>query len=172
MTEIQSQLDKKTIELLILIDKYENVVNNNYRTNFINGFVNLSKANYEHTGRGFERRYGVDSLDLRPRLACLEVNEEFHLVDLQQKTKKEEKREQMESSLKNRKTKQTKSKSSGVEEFEEDKVKDPMLQFGGIVPYQLRQSQAFFKKAIENSLEVVKLQQEIDTLIQEIEKLR
>ncbi|RLV91585.1 hypothetical protein JA1_003799 [Spathaspora sp. JA1] len=173
MPELQSEIDDKTIELLNLIDKYETLVNNDYRTNFIDGFVNLSKANYEHLGRGFETRYGIDSIDLRDRVACLEVDENFCLVDLTGKNKEvdyEEKSKQGESGLKNRKRKE--EKINKIEEVSEDVFKDPILQFGGMVPNQLRQSQNFFKKAIENSVQVVKLQRKIKTLILEIENLK
>ncbi|CAH2355985.1 hypothetical protein CLIB1423_41S00452 [[Candida] railenensis] len=59
------------------------------------------------------------------------------------------------------------SKSSSAEER---KLVDPLLQFGGLVPYQLRQSQKYFEEWLSDSIQVLNLQTEISKLIKEIER--
>ncbi|KAK6457409.1 uncharacterized protein RJT20DRAFT_127633 [Scheffersomyces xylosifermentans] len=78
-----SEIDAKTIELVELVAKYEQLVNDDNRLNFINGFLNLSRANY-NTGT-ISKRFGADFYDLRPHTACVSLQykkDTFELVDL------------------------------------------------------------------------------------------
>lgn len=51
-------------------------------------------------------------------------------------------------------------------------LKDPINQFGGLVPYQLRQSQSFFNDSLQGSIETVNLRNKIHKLINKIELLK
>lgn len=84
------------------------------------------------------------------------------------------------SSLKNRKDQVVRNKrtekSDISETFQSDtsvkeaKLVDPLRQFGGLVPYQLRQSQNYFEDWLSNSIQVLNLQKEISALIKKIEE--
>lgn len=65
---------------------------------------------------------------------------------------------------------QAESLESKSTSAEEKKLVDPLLQFGGLVPYQLRQSQKYFEDWLYDSIQVLNLQTEISNLIKEIEK--
>ncbi|CUM51044.1 unnamed protein product [Debaryomyces tyrocola] len=178
-----SPIDDKTIRLLELIDSYEKLTNEN-RLNYINGFLNLSRANYNNGS--LSKKYGADSFDLRPYGACkkIKVSDKFELEDLlkEQKTKNEQpktnninKEDDAESTLKNRKTKKTETdiESDDINDIEsqEPKLKDPISQFGGLVPYQLRQSQTFFGNSLAISIKIINLQRAIKELIEDIEEI-
>ncbi|KAK6461220.1 hypothetical protein DFJ63DRAFT_337120 [Scheffersomyces coipomensis] len=205
-----SPLDLKTIELLELIEQYEQLINDSYRLNFINGYLNLSRANYNY----ISRRFSSNSFDYRPYSACKEISidqdtQEFSIIDnfavekaKQNKTKSnketKETKEKEESSyssstttpkqltntttttsLKKRKDASTtsKEKSSIITEDPisdtptKPSLRDPVNQFGSLVPYQLRQSQDYFNKALADSIAVINLRTKIDQLITDIEKL-
>ncbi|KAK6198596.1 uncharacterized protein RJT21DRAFT_122182 [Scheffersomyces amazonensis] len=210
-----SPIDLKTIELLDLIEQYEKLVNDQYRLNYINGFLNLSRANYNYTSR----RFGSNSFDYRPYDACKEITindntGEINLINKlaihqsklsQQKKNKHEKKENDDEyeiidvisekgisssssstkdsisistrSLKNRKENLSEKLSSTIT-VEEDplpsnsRLQDPINQFGGLVPYQLRQSQGYFNKALTDSVDIINLRSRINGLINEIEKLK
>lgn len=178
-----SPIDDKTIKLLDLIDSYEKLTNEN-RLNYINGFLNLSRANYNNGS--LSKKYGADSFDLRPYGACkkIKVSDKFELVDLlkEQKTKNEKpevdninEEDDAQSTLKNRKTNkiETEKESDDTNDIEsqEPKLKDPITQFGGLVPYQLRQSQNFFGNTLAISIKIINLQRAIKELIEDIEEI-
>lgn len=174
-----SPIDDKTIKLLELVDSYEKLSNEN-RLNYINGFLNLSRANY-NTG-SLRKKYGPESFDLRPYEACksIQYDKTFQIIDkLKKQTKDNEKLEKgetqdkEESSLKNRRTKKSavEIKKSDIDEIAVPKLKDPISQFGGLVPYQLRQSQKYFDDCLTVSVKLVNLQREIIALIEDIEEL-
>lgn len=178
-----SPIDDKTIKLLDLIDSYEKLTNEN-RLNYINGFLNLSRANYNNGS--LSKKYGADSFDLRPYGACkkIKVSDKFELVDLlkEQKTKNEKQEvdnineeDDAQSTLKNRKTNkiETEKESDDINDIEsqEPKLKDPITQFGGLVPYQLRQSQNFFGNSLAISIKIINLQRAIKELIEDIEEI-
>lgn len=178
-----SPIDDKTIRLLGLIDSYERLTNEN-RLNYINGFLNLSRANYNNGS--LSKKYGADSFDLRPYGACkkIKVSDKFELVDLlkEQKTRNEKPKvdnineeDAAQSTLKNRKTNEieTEKESDDINEIEsqEPKLKDPITQFGGLVPYQLRQSQNFFGNSLAISIKIINLQRAIKELIEDIEEI-
>lgn len=227
--------DAKVSHLLELLDEYEKLANDHMRIDYVNGFQDLSRANYNGT-----RKYGVDSFDLRPYLACtiVEHDGEWSLVDrFAEQTKKEkERKEQMKrekeerekknkeekgvkeeseenrstdevdnnfeekvaesqaesqsisistssGQLRNRKdrSKETKLDTSKATKFSKNESKpsalppkllpyrNPINQFGGLVPYQLRSAQDHFKNALADSVRLANLQQRISALIKEIE---
>lgn len=219
--------DAKVSQLLELLDEYEKLANDHMRIEYVNGFQDLSRANYNGT-----RKYGVDSFDLRPYLACtiVEHDGEWSLVDrFAEQTKREKERKQQEKREKEEREKKNKEEKDVKEESEEngstdevdnnfdekvaesqaesqsisistssgqlrnrkDRSKDtklsknepkpsalppkllpyrnPINQFGGLVPYQLRSAQDHFKNALADSVRLANLQQRISALIKEIE---
>lgn len=185
-----SPIDDKTIRLLELIDAYEKLTNEN-RLNYINGFLHLSRANYNNGS--LSKKFGPESFDLRPYGACkqIQVKDKFELVDLlkaqkdkseqakdisgQAKETNEKKETDVESTLKNRKTKKVEKEKEfdNIDDIESQnsKLKDPISQFGGLVPYQLKQSQAFFGNCLDISIKIINLQREIKKLIEDIEEI-
>lgn len=165
-----SEQDTKLIELLQLINEYEKLANDSLRHNFINGHLNLSRANYNSP-----RKFGTDSLDLRPYQACKVVGKNFELIDklaLQKLLKKEkatmkdnEKKPESEGALRNRKTKIEKEETVSVSEEDEVTLKDPVLQFGGLVPYQLREAQANFSAGLSDALRLHTLRCKITAMV-------
>lgn len=92
--------------LLEAVAQYEEIANSPFRENFIGGFQSLSRANFSGA-----RRYGADSFDMRPHLACatVECGTEFSLVSEvpRKKERKERKKESKEDKKKNKKEKVT-----------------------------------------------------------------
>mmetsp|Transcript_7114 Transcript_7114/g.9003 ORF Transcript_7114/g.9003 Transcript_7114/m.9003 type:complete len:225 (-) Transcript_7114:1325-1999(-) len=185
-----SAIDDKTIRLLELVDTYEKLTNEN-RLNYINGFLNLSRANYNNGS--LSKKFGPDSFDLRPYRACkqIQIKDKFELVDLlkAQKDKSEQaknksgqrkdaieiKETDVKSTMKNRKTKKVgrEKESDEIDEIEiqNPKLRDPISQFGCLVPYQLKQSQSFFSNGLDISIKIINLQGEIKKLIEDIEEI-
>lgn len=178
-----SPIDNKTIELLELIDEYEKLANEN-RLNYINGFLNLSRANYNNGTLG--KKFGVESFDMRPYQSCkrVSIGDEIEIVDILQEgiekkatevlEKPSNASDTIESTFKNRKTKEkrTNDSATGIDDIETQKslIKDPIHQFGGLVPYQLKQSQKDFNDSIFVSVRIINLQKRIEILIKEIEE--
>lgn len=223
-------INELTIQLLALINQYEDVSNGAFRTNFIEGFMNLSRANFNSTSL---RTFGIESIDLRLSKACkvVDTREEFQLVDLlaeQQAREKDAKerqvskqkedteknnpgknnsdknnsdksnsdsinhKERIESDKKTKLLRRNPKKedvptaiSSGIKNMSinetkeidlesefESKLKDPIYQFGGLVPYQLRECQNSFNKSLYNCVEMIALQTKMKTVIEQIEKLQ
>ncbi|KAG2733833.1 hypothetical protein G9P44_003358 [Scheffersomyces stipitis] len=66
-----SSVDEKTVQLVQLVADYEQRANHSFRLNYINGFLNLSRANYN--AGSFSKRFGSDKFDLRPYKACKDI---------------------------------------------------------------------------------------------------
>lgn len=214
--------DQKVLQLLTLVDKYETLTNDNLRVHFINGFLDLSRANYNGS-----RKFGADQLDLRAYLACsvVKYDEKFELEDRLAKQRESERdfgagtrnsaKETSEDSKteaetqnekstvstaksggqlrKRNTTKKSDSETQKTAKLSHDEsetapkiasnsklrskarsdslYRDPINQFGGLVPYQLRSSQKEFKLALAECVELVNLQREILQLVSEIEDL-
>lgn len=73
--------------------------------------------------------------------------------------------------LKNLEKLETLSKPGLPEQAKPLEPKDPMAQFGALVPLQLVQAQQSFHSALENSIQLANLQKKIVSLVTEIEKL-
>lgn len=196
-------VDDKTVELLELVSRYEQLCNDRLRTDFIDGFFTLGRANYNS---GSVKKYGVDSLDMRPHepSVTVEVGDQWRVVKDTEKTeksaetkKKEEitnndhdlrelQNEKSAATLRNRKRpeKEKPKKTEKPEKPEkiekpqktvtekslsEPKKFNPLHQFGGLVPYQLRQSQLHFTAAIELAVERHNLAVRIEKLVAELE---
>lgn len=190
--------DEKTVELLELVSQYEQLCNDKLRTDFIDGFFTLGRANYNS---GSVKKYGVDSLDMRPHEPGITVEvgdqmrvkkDEVITKKIQKDgiiTKKVQKDEIMnddnesrelenddnseKSTLRNRKNPE-KTTSNTIPSTKETKQPEkpsfnPLLQFGGLVPYQLRQSQLHFTAAIELAVERYNLAARIEKLVKELE---
>jgi hypothetical protein len=54
---------------------------------------------------------------------------------------------------------------------EEMPIKDPLSQFGSLVPYQLHEAQKFFETGLSNIIDILNLQTKIINLINDIEEL-
>lgn len=207
--------DAMVARLLELAEQYERLANGSFRSSFIDGFCNISRAAFNST-----RTFGPDSYDLRPYPACKIVEMkglELSLIDLFKTQRAKEKRDD-EREKKNRNEKEEKQnqeaqegprsrrlKLSGLSENVDSKLvasdtassagasgaqttskplifsnlesknteeapryKDPLFQFGGLVPYQLRQAQTQFLSALVHSIKLVELQQKISALIDSI----
>ncbi|ODV81099.1 uncharacterized protein CANTADRAFT_5069 [Suhomyces tanzawaensis NRRL Y-17324] len=172
------EIDAKTFELLALLDQYETLAEDT-RLNYINGHLNLSRANYN--GKG----YGRESWDLRPYRAAKSVALKEELVlenheytkkgkaTLEQKQEVDEKKTLngvSEKQLKNRKKKNDDKPSTFEITEPEWEVKDPIAQFGGMVPYQLRLSQKLFDEGLSNSVKLYNLRAKINSLVSLIER--
>jgi len=220
--------DSKVSQLLELLDEYEQLANDSMRLNYVKGFQDLSRANYNGT-----KRHGVDSFDLRPYRACTIVANDGELVVIDRLEAQNEREKQRKVSekkdrdkranedemkedqneivkgeqitsggkehkqvddgivestsvststgeLRNRKSKVKDTQSKETVDFESKEsskdptrktqtYKNPINQFGGLVPYQLRTAQDHFKRALADSVKVINLQQRILALIEEIE---
>lgn len=169
-TEMSEDKDSKTIQLLELLDRYQLLTTSN-RDNFINGFFNLSRANFQNE----KSRYGSDKFDLRSYQACKIVEQindgEFQIIDRLEKNKITKKKvksnDEEKSSLRNRKEK---SKEDEINDTsgDDEEFKDPIRQFGALVPQELRISQNDFNKALVQSIEIINLQKKIEKLINEL----
>ncbi|EGV66046.1 hypothetical protein PSN45_003136 [Yamadazyma tenuis] len=175
--------DILTEQLLHLVDQYESLANTSFRTNFIDGFLNLSRANFNGGGL---RTYGVKDFDLRSYLACKNIKSgpNLELEDYLQRQESKKHDKEPEYTKKDQTTKQNqntavsssvhRSKNESIshtEEFGNSLYKDPINQFGALVPYQLREAQASFNLALINSVELVNLQNKISSIISQIEQL-
>lgn len=210
-----SQLqDEKVFSLLLLIDEYERIANDSFRSNYVEGFLTLSRANFNST-----RKFGTDSLDRRLYDACTVVEDVdgFRVVDLLSKQRVEKKAFKLAEAKEDEKTKtpkngeeergdatekiavekdngareegganeraetsgatlreaselkNRKSKSKPTKKTPTWTLRDPIDQFGGLVPYQLRDAQTHFASALAESVKLVNLQKRISTLIRDIE---
>ena len=185
--------DEKTVELLELVSQYEQLCNDKLRTDFIDGFFTLGRANYNS---GSVKKYGVDSLDMRPHEPgiIVEVGDQMSVKKIEKEDKNAKKAQNdgimnddnelrelendensNKTTLRNRKRSE-KSTSNTVPSTKETKQPEkpsfnPLLQFGGLVPYQLRQSQLHFTAAIELAVESYNLAVRIEKLVAELESV-
>lgn len=218
-----SELDLLTFELLQLVEEYEKLTNESMRMNFVNGHLNLSRANYN--AGSLSKKFGTESLDLRPRNAVKRIlyTEKYEVIDMRDSetktnaTKKSGSTE--DNSNESRLTQETKTSASGVssqkngnlrsrrkkereglENDEQEKAleetktnkektseksapeskvypseevqfKDPIYQFGGMVPYQLRLAQTYFTKGLEDVVTAANLQKRIREAMQKVEDI-
>lgn len=187
--ESLSSIDRKTIQLLELLDQYQILIEK-LSLGYTNGFLTLSRANYNS---GITKKYGPDSFDYRPYNACktIEVNEDFKLNELlpkpQKKIKKNDKTTEDPNTLKSSdiqlksnndtgalKNRHLKKKIEKEETTEIDnvEVRDPIYQFGGLVPYQLRQSQDYFSAVVNDSIRLVNLKNKINRIVEEMDSFK
>lgn len=188
-TTMSQDQDNAVVQLLELLDRYEKVANDSFRLKFISGIQHLSRANFNSDGR----KYGTDSLDRRPYDACkvVETQSGFTLVDKLKKQRTEsaslkvvlEKEEVLEKkdvleSLRQRKNKKTEKtgealgskKKGAISEINNSPaLRDPIYQFGVLVPYQLRDAQASFNDSLSDIVEMVNLRQQITEAVKKIE---
>lgn len=188
--------DEAVVELLELVDQYEKLANDQFRVNFITGMQNLSRANFNSENR----KYGVDSYDRRPYEACKIVGckDGFALQDRLEKLKEEKNKQreldkpnlngsekevsddslsgkpeteknEPEKSIRNRKNTKLGKKETKSNE-DSPALRDPIYQFGVLVPYQLREAQAAFSNSLSDIIEMLNLRQRIERLIAQIEK--
>lgn len=195
MGAICGDVDEKTVQLLELVSQYEQLCNDKLRTDFADGFFTLGRANYNS---GSVKKYGVDSLDMRPHEPSItvEVGDQLRVVRDDTIAKKTEINDEKDgktnednelrnlknekngekSTLRNRKKPEktalnpaTSTKETKETQKSEKPCFNPLLQFGGLVPYQLRQSQLHFTAAIELAVERHNLAVRIEKLVAELE---
>ncbi|KAI3406905.2 hypothetical protein KGF56_000197 [Candida oxycetoniae] len=190
-------IDGKTIQLLNLLNIYH-FLTAKYRANFIQGFLHLSRANFQSE----KLKFGLDTFDLRPYNACKVVNvgtsEEgikYEIVDQlkSQVNKTDEPKNTTTTTIKqrivkestelsNRKvkaSKQREEKNSFLDTIDDDDIqtatisqlRDPIYQFNPFMPpKELILSQDNFNKGLDNIIELINLQNRINALINELEK--
>lgn len=190
------KLDSETVDnlvtdLLTAVARYEEVANSPFRTAFVDGFQNLSRANFSANFSG--RRFGMDLFDMRPHLASATVttekdgktNETFVIVSTEKKKQNQKLEQEQEKqdaqkqgpcvdkpTLRNRKT--NKILDSDVSILTEGvaclslKPYDPMAQFGALVPVQLRNAQSDFCSGLALAVELANLQRHISALTHKI----
>lgn len=169
------EIDAKTTRLLELVDEYLRLADEQ-RLQYVNGYLNLSRANYN----GGSRKYGPDSFDLRPYMAIKNVDiekDQFKIRDILEEGKisekktgdESEKAHETSSRLRNRREKA--SVRENTMEVPETRLRDPILQFGALAPYQLRQSQQFFVKGLQSLVQMLNLKKQIAAVVLEIEAL-
>lgn len=177
--------DNAVVQLLELLDRYEKVANDSFRLKFIAGIQHLSRANFNSDGR----KYGTDSLDRRPYDACkvVETQNGFTVVDRLKKQRAEnalqkdvlEKKDPLESLRQRKNTRKSEKTEEALGSKEEKGVisephqvpalRDPIQQFGVLVPYQLRDAQASFNDSLIDIVEMVNLRQQIAEAVKKIE---
>ncbi|KAI5957246.1 hypothetical protein KGF54_000174 [Candida jiufengensis] len=170
---MNNESDIKVEELLNLLNEYQQLTNT-YRSSFINGFLHLSRANFQSE----KIKFGKDTLDLRNYKACKNVDTSDGVLKLVDnlipiesiKTDKEKK-----STIKNRKTKKSiideKTTEKITEEPTELEFRDPILQFGALTPKELKLSQKDFNEGLQLSVRLINLRNKINKLIDEIESM-
>ncbi|CCE83680.1 Piso0_004265 [Millerozyma farinosa CBS 7064] len=193
--KVGSEIDQKTLKLLQLLDQYEKITKDSAIA-YMNGNLTLSRANYNENP--LIKKYGMTSYDYRPYNSCKKIRIDkngFELIDLLS-VKRNSKIEQTstishseassstggstkdtdidEDKLKNRKAKNQEKQiqRSAITEFSSEDVKDPIYQFGGgLGSYQLRQSQKFYSEAVNQSIALLNIKRQIDSIIDEIKSL-
>lgn len=182
--------DEKTIELLDLLDKYQEIVLEN-SSSYMEAFIGLTKANC--LGGPFSKKFGMDAYDFRPHDANkkIDCSEFFSLIETKEAEKdspNELSQLELESTtekynseieFRNRKRKHTRTErellkqNTEIEKDDMDKlpIKDPILQFGIFVPKQLKEAQVLFNKSLIQSIQIANLKKRIETTVQEIERL-
>lgn len=193
--KVESELDRKTLKLLQLLDQYEKITKDSAIA-YMNGNLTLSRANYNENP--LIKKYGMTSYDYRPYDSCKKIRIDkngFELIDLlsvKRNSKIEQKStishsevpsstggstsdaDNNEDKLKNRKAKNLEKQvqRSEITEFSYEDVKDPIYQFGGgFSSYQLRQSQKFYSEAVNQSIALLNIKRQIDSIIKEIKSL-
>ncbi|ODV95305.1 hypothetical protein PACTADRAFT_33879 [Pachysolen tannophilus NRRL Y-2460] len=187
---LQSYMDLKMIEYLNLLNKYE-LKCQEYRMNFVNGFINLSRANYANGNN--HRRFNRDYYDLREvkaiKIVETDENNNLKLIDLLELQKKnlletkekeiaeneDNNNEKEFSTLRNRNQKNenfTLQKKSMTFEKKDLPYRDPINMFGILVPFQLKESKKFFEKGVYNCIEIINLKNKLSCIYKEIKELK
>lgn len=193
--KVESVLDQKTLKLLQLLDQYEKISKDSAIA-YMNGNITLSRANYNENP--LTKKYGMTSYDYRPHDSCKKIRIDkncFELIDLLS-VKQNSKMQQTsakshsvvpnssaasardsgidEDKLKNRKAKnqEKQAQPSEIKEISYEDVKNPIYQFGGgFGSYQLRMTQKFYSEALNQSIELLNIKRQIDSIIEEIKSL-
>jgi len=169
--------DEKTIQLLNLLNEYQELTTI-YRLHFINGFLNLSRANFHSE----KTKFGKDTFDMRSYDACKVVDlcknsDEFRFIDRRidaaEDDNGDESTLQSAGQLKNRKKPNEKptttTTTSTTEKTNNATYKDPILQFGALTPPPLKSSQEDFDRALRTSVQLINIRRKIDKLTFELE---
>lgn len=205
--------DALIVKLLTLVDEYEQLANGEYRSLFIDGYMALSRANFNA-----HKTFGVENYDMSAHEAVLQIQQLDGLLTVldkvqearkiqeakaiqekqkitknskenEQKLEKEPKvNEQIvdKSSSKKSKAKQvtrqslstaisshksTSSEKPTVKTIETPvKIKDPINQFGGLVPYHLKSAQDSFKNSIINAIALLNIQVQISAIVDKLSR--
>lgn len=161
----------KTIQLLDLLNEYQELTTI-YRLHFINGFLNLSRANFQSE----KTKFGKDTFDMRSYNACKVVGvvgDEFNIIDRRgaivdcDSEDKNALELQQDTQLKNRKKNGKPTKTDNAT----NTYKDPILQFGALTPPQLKTSQEDFDRALKLSVQIINIRRKIATLTSELESI-
>lgn len=169
--------------LLEAVAQYEEIANSPFRENFIGGFQSLSRANFSGA-----RRFGADSFDMRPHLACatVECGTEFSLVSEvpRKKVRKERKKESKEDKKKNKKedkkekvttTKETRDinkKDTKANGLKEDGEAERLAEFLGEVRVSGRDSRQLRSREKARALSLPSEGKNSEALDREEEKLK
>lgn len=161
----------KTIQLLDLLNEYQELTTI-YRLHFINGFLNLSRANFQSE----KTKFGKDTFDMRSYDACKVVGvigDEFNVIDRRDAIvdcdfeDRNALELQQDTQLKNRKKNGKPTKTDNAT----NTYKDPILQFGALTPPQLKTSQEDFDRALKLSVQIINIRSKIATLTSELESI-
>ncbi|KAI5959282.1 uncharacterized protein KGF55_005432 [Candida pseudojiufengensis] len=159
---MNNEQDIKTIKLLNLLNEYQELTNL-HRSSFINGFLNLSRANFQSETLKFNK----DSWDLRIKNSnkIIKIDDELELMDNLKAIDSED--VEKETEIKNRKIK---SRNTAALNSEKSILKDPILQFGALVPKELKLSQDNFNEGLRLSVKLINLRREIELLTKELDE--
>ncbi|RKP28757.1 hypothetical protein METBISCDRAFT_9285, partial [Metschnikowia bicuspidata] len=171
--------DELVEKLLDLVSEYEQLANGAFYSAFVEGFSSLSRASFYST-----RTFGRDSYDLRPYQACKVVTIEDSRFVLQDRLKAQAKMKKVETQTTNASkseksfeaenscTTSSHSKlqiASRISESDLSQFRDPIYQFGGLVPHQLRKTQDEFHNALVHCLRLLELQRKIESVMADIQ---
>lgn len=152
MRELSDE-DRLVVELLDLLDEYTQLQVAN-RQRWIDGYVNLSRANYAH----HTKQYGMDRYDLRDHHAQFTVKKPVELNDKPNNTNTETSKETDQVlEVRNRHALEKKTTTT--------RSNAALRQFGVIVPKELRQAQLRFEDAVEVSVDIARLGQRIQQIV-------
>ncbi|CAN3375023.1 hypothetical protein DIURU_005175 [Diutina rugosa] len=155
MKELSDE-DRLVVELLGLLDEYTQLQVAN-RQRWIDGYVNLSRANYAH----HTKQYGMDRYDLRDHQAQFTVKKPVELNDESNETNTETSKETDQvSEVRNRHASEKKATTT--------QTNDALRQFGVLVPKELRQAQSRFQDAVEVSVDIARLGQRIHQIVDQL----
>lgn len=155
MKELSDE-DRLVVELLDLLDEYTQLQVAN-RQRWIDGYVNLSRANYAH----HTKQYGMDRYDLRDHQAQFTVKPPTKSDDKSSETHtKTSKNESKALEVRNRHVLEKKLTTS--------QNNDALRQFGVLVPKELRQAQLRFQDAVEVSVDIARLGQRIQQIVDQL----
>ena len=162
--ELNEQLDILSIELLALCQNYIDA-KLQLEKFMKEGFITMAQARNSMGGSSSVSALQLpnedwEDFDATQKVSLSEckrqeINVKFKYLSLETGLKSSV--ENLDSGLVNRKQKS--------EETTETKAKDPIKWFGVLVPQTLKQSQKYFSKAVEMSIEATNIQNEIRGLL-------